>query len=367
MKIPKGRECAGGRARLDSIYLPAHKLFIILKNPGRCQRPLQVRSPPRNFGVLVSWKQLSLGVMRIILLGTAAGGGLPQWNCNCPNCRGARAGSARITPRTQSSAAVSADGRAWFLLNASPDLRVQLEGVPRLHPPATAPRSTRIEAILLTNADLDHTLGLLLMREGGKIHVHATPQVRKALTRGISLAPTLESFGGIRWTKPPEKLSPLLRRDGSRSGLQYQAVNVVGKPPRFMKGRQSKGSGHSVGYRIVDEKSGGRLLFLPDIAVLDGQTVDALSDCDVLLFDGTFWSENEMRKLGGNLSAKQMGHIPIGGRQGSLKQLAPLPVTRKIYTHINNTNPMLRKGSPECAAVRAAGVEIGRDGMEIVI
>jgi pyrroloquinoline quinone biosynthesis protein B len=134
-----------------------------------------------------------------------------------------------------------------------------------------------------------------------------------------------------------------------------------------MKGRQSKGSGHSVGYRIVDEKSGGRLLFLPDIAVLDGQTVDALSDCDVLLFDGTFWSENEMRKLGGNLSAKQMGHIPIGGRQGSLKQLAPLPVTRKIYTHINNTNPMLRKGSPECAAVRAAGVEIGRDGMEIVI
>ena len=306
--------------------------------------------------------------MRIILLGTAAGGGLPQWNCNCPNCREARAGSARIAPRTQSSAAVSADGHAWFLLNASPDLRVQLESIPRLHPRAKALRGTRIEAVLLTNADLDHTLGLLLMREGGRIRAHATSQVRVALTRGISLAPTLESFGGIQWTKPPRKLSPLLRRDGSRSGLQYQAVNVVGKPPRFMKGRRSNGFGHSVGYRIVDEKNGGRLLYLPDVAILDEQTIDALSDCDVLLFDGTFWSENEMQKLGvGSLSAKRMGHVPIGGRQGSLKQLASLQVTRKIYTHINNTNPILREGSRESAAVRAAGVEVGRDGMEIVI
>jgi pyrroloquinoline quinone biosynthesis protein B len=306
--------------------------------------------------------------MRIILLGTAAGGGLPQWNCNCSNCQEARAGSTRVVPRTQSSVAVSADGRAWFLLNASPDLREQLESVPRLHPSAKAPRSTKIEGVLLTNADLDHSLGLLLMREGGRIRVHATPQVRKALTKGISLAPTLESFGGICWKEPPGKLSPLLRCDGSWSGLQYQAVSVVGKPPRFMKGRQSNEFGHSVGYRVVDEKSGGRLLFLPDIAVLDGPTIDVLSDCDVLLFDGTFWSENEMRKLGvGSLSAKRMGHVPISGRQGSLKQLAPLRVSRKIYTHINNTNPILRKGSPEWAAVRAAGVEVGRDGMEMVI
>jgi pyrroloquinoline quinone biosynthesis protein B len=306
--------------------------------------------------------------MRIILLGTAAGGGLPQWNCNCSNCREARAGSTRVTPRTQSSAVVSADGHAWFLLNASPDLRVQLENVPRLHPRTKTPRSTNIEAVLLTNADLDHTLGLLLMREGGSICVHATSQVREALTRGISLAPTLQSFGSIRWTKPPRKLSPLLCRDGSRSGLQYQAVNVIGKPPRFMKGRQSNGLGHSVGYRVVDVKSGGRLLFLPDVAVLDKQTIEELSDCDVLLFDGTFWSENEMQKLGvGNLSAKRMGHVPINGRRGSLKQLAPLQVARKIYTHINNTNPILRKDSSEYTAVRAAGVEVGRDGVELVI
>ena len=322
----------------------------------------------RNFDVFVSWKRLSLVVMRIILLGTAAGGGLPQWNCNCSNCRKARAGSTRVVPRTQSSVAVTTDGRAWFLLNASPDLRVQLESVPRLHSRAEKLRCTSIEAVLLTNADRDHTLGLLLMREGGRIHVHATSQVREALTRGISLAPALKSFGGIYWTKPPRKLSPLLRRDGSRSGLQYQAIGVVGKPPRFMKGRHSSGLGHSVGYRIVDEKTGGRLLFLPDVAILDERTIDALSDCDVLLFDGTFWSENEMRKLGvGSLSAKQMGHVPISGRQGSLKQLALLQVVRKIYTHINNTNPILQKGSPEHAAVRAAGMEVGRDGMEMVI
>jgi pyrroloquinoline quinone biosynthesis protein B len=309
-----------------------------------------------------------MGAMRIILLGTAAGGGLPQWNCNCSNCREARAGSTRVTPRTQSSVAVSADGRAWFLMNASPDLRVQLERVPDPQRRNKTLRGTNIEAVLLTNADLDHTLGLLLMREGGKVRVHATPRIREALTRGISLAPTLQSFGGIHWTNPSRKLSPLLRRDGSRSGLRYQVIDVIGTSPRYMKGSRSSGFGHSVGYRIVDEKSGRRLLYLPDVAVLDEQTIDALSDCDVLLFDGTFWSENEMRKLGvGNLSAKQMGHIPIGGRQGSLKQLAPLRTARKIYTHINNTNPILRKGSPEYDAIRAVGVEVGRDGMELVI
>jgi pyrroloquinoline quinone biosynthesis protein B len=306
--------------------------------------------------------------MRIILLGTAAGGGVPQWNCNCANCREARAGSARVARRTQSSVAVSADGKAWFLVNASPDLRIQLESHPALHPRTDEPRSSKIHAVLLTNADLDHTLGLLLMREGPRIRVHAPPNVRSALTRGISMVSVLNSFCGVQWINPPRKLSPLLRRDGSKSGLQYQALALIGKPPRFMKGRASAGFGHSVGYRIVDEKTKGRLLVLPDVAVLDEATIDALSDCDVLLFDGTFWSENEMRERGvGKLPAKKMGHAPISGPRGSLKRLAQLPVGRKIYIHINNTNPILRKNSRECAAVRAAGVEVGRDGMEIVV
>jgi pyrroloquinoline quinone biosynthesis protein B len=273
-----------------------------------------------------------------------------------------------VARRTQSSVAVSADGKAWFLLNASPDLRVQLESHPALHPRADEPRSSKIHAVLLTNADLDHTLGLLLMREGQRIRIHAPPGVRNALTRGISMAPILNSFCGAQWINPPRKLSPLPRRDGSRSGLQYQALALIGKPPRFMKGRASAGFGHSVGYRIVDEKTKGRILVLPDVAVLDEATIKALSDCDVLLFDGTFWSENEMRERRvGKLSARKMGHVPIDGPHGSLNRLAQLPVARKLYIHINNTNPILCEDSPQCAAVRAAGVEVGRDGMEIVV
>src|SRR5437879_5504944 len=153
---------------------------------------------------------LSFPAMRIILLGTAAGGGFPQWNCNCPNCREARSGSNRVLPRTQSSAAVSANGRDWFLLNASPDLRFQLDNCPDLHPLTNVPRSTRIEAVLLTNADLDHTLGLLLMREGERIRIHATRDIRRALTSGISVGPTLESFCGTQWVRPPKKLSSLI-------------------------------------------------------------------------------------------------------------------------------------------------------------
>jgi pyrroloquinoline quinone biosynthesis protein B len=307
--------------------------------------------------------------MRIILLGTAAGGGLPQWNCNCRNCREARKGSSQVQPRMQSSAAVSANGTNWFLLNATPDLRFQLESRPELHPLTIAPRSTRIEAVLLTNADLDHTLGLLLMREGGKIRVHATPGIRRALTSGISVGPTLDSFCGTQWIRPSRKLSQLLCRDGSPSGLVYQAIELTGKkPPRYMKGRDSAQGDYSVGYRLVDERTGGKMVFLPDVAVLNEATLREASDCDVLLFDGTFWSENEMRKNGaGDLPASKTGHVPISGPHGSLKPLARLPAGHKIYTHINNTNPILREGSPECAAVRDAGLDIGRDGTEIVI
>lgn len=307
--------------------------------------------------------------MRIILLGTAAGGGFPQWNCNCPNCREARSGSNRVLPRTQSSAAVSANGKDWFLLNASPDLRFQLDNCPDLHPLTNVPRSTRIEAVLLTNADLDHTLGLLLMREGERIRIHATRDVRRALTSGISIRPTLESFCGTQWVRPPNKLSPLICRDGNPSGLLYQAIELTGKkPPRYMKGRDSAGSAYNVGYRLVDDRTGGKMVFLPDVALLNEATLREASECDVLLFDGTFWSENEMREKGvGNLPASKTGHVPISGRHGSLKSLAQLPVPRRIYTHINNTNPILREDSPECTAVRAAGIEIGRDGTEIVI
>jgi pyrroloquinoline quinone biosynthesis protein B len=306
--------------------------------------------------------------MQIHLLGTAAGGGVPQWNCNCAVCREARADTGRVRSRTQSSVAVSADGGSWFLLNASPDIRGQMENFPPLHPSNRSPRNSPVEGVLLTNADLDHTLGLLLLREGEKLHVHATPNIRQALSEGISFSPALESFCGIEWIEPPTKPLALSRRDGSASGLMYEAISLPGKPPRFMKSRAVSSTGNVVGYRITDSGTGGRLFFLPDIGELNDDLLRWLPECDALLFDGTFWSENEMRDQGlGTLAAADMGHVPISGASGSLKVLAELGIKHKIYTHINNTNPILIEDSPESAAVEATGCVVGRDGMELTI
>src|SRR6185437_4506553 len=254
------------------------------------------------------------------------------------------------------------------LLNASPDIRGQIEAFPPLHPSSETTRHSPIEAVLLTNADLDHTLGLLLLREGQKLHIHATPNVRTALTEGMSLSPTLNFFCGTEWIEPPLKPQPLPKPDRSTSGLQYQAIPISGKPPRFFKTKTSSTTGNVVGYQITDERTGGTLLFLPDVAVLNEELLRLLPECDALLFDGTFWSETEMRDQGlGSLSAADMGHIPISGANGSLSTLAKLPVKHKIYTHINNTNPVLIDHSPECAAIKAAACVIGRDGMQIEI
>ena len=306
--------------------------------------------------------------MQIRLLGTAAGGGVPQWNCNCPTCHEARAGRGRVQPRTQSSAAISADGRHWFLLNASPDIRAQIESFSPLQPSKGNVRNSPIEAVLLTNADLDHTLGLLLLREGEKLRVHATGAVRRSLNEGISLAPTLDCFCGAEWIEPPNNPQPLLLRDGTRSGLSYEAIPLKGKAPRFVKSGATSSPGNAIGYRITDSKTGGRLLFLPEVARLNDKLLPILPECEALLFDGTFWSENEMRERGtGTLSATDMGHAPISGPSGSLNVLAKLQMKHKIYTHINNTNPILIEDSAEHAAVTAAGCAVGRDGMEFEI
>ncbi len=306
--------------------------------------------------------------MRVRLLGTAAGGGVPQWNCNCAVCREARSGTGRVRPRTQSSVVVSANGRHWFLLNASPDLRWQIENFPPLQPTAGKTRDSPIQAVLLTNADLDHTLGLLLLREGERLVVHAPVNVQRSLTDGLSLAPALDAFCGVQWVSPRENITPLLCRDQFESGLLYETLPLPGQPPRFMKGTTVPSPINVVGYRITDAKTGGRLLFLPDVVSLDDRLVCRLAECEALLFDGTFWSEGELQACGvGDLPASGMGHMPISGPGGSLKVIAQLRVTHKIYTHVNNTNPILFEDSPERAAVNAAGCVVGMDGMEITI
>ncbi len=306
--------------------------------------------------------------MFVRLLGTAAGGGFPQWNCNCRNCRGVRAQTIQAHARTQSSVALSADGQRWFLLNASPDLRVQMESFSSLWPPPDTPRGTTVEAVLLTDADLDHTLGLLLLREGGDRTIYATSSVRYALSTGLALDSTLSSYCRIEWREPAAALTPLLCADGSSSGLRYAAIPLPGKPPRYMRDRVAPQAGDEVGYQFVDDRTGGRLLFLPGVARLDETIKAYIRNCDVLLLDGTFWSEYEMQEMGvGTTVAAQMGHLPVGGPDGSLQQIAALSVARIIYTHINNTNPILREDSPEHAAVRAAGAEIGWDGLELTL
>ena len=306
--------------------------------------------------------------MLVRLLGTAAGGGFPQWNCNCGNCQGVRAQTIQARARTQSCVALSADGRRWFLLNASPDLRVQLESSPSLWPPQDARRGTPVEAVLLTDADLDHTLGLLLLREGGDRTIYATSSVRNALSMGLTLAGTLAAYCRVEWREPARELTRLLYADGTASGLHYAAVPLPGKPPRYMRGRVDAQADDEVGYRFVDDRTGGRLLFLPGVAALDETIKAHIRDCDVLLLDGTFWSEYEMQEMGvGTAIAAQMGHLPVGGAGGSLQQIAALSVPRVIYTHINNTNPMLREDSPEHATVRTAGVEIGWDGLALTL
>jgi pyrroloquinoline quinone biosynthesis protein B len=305
--------------------------------------------------------------MHVRLLGTAAGGGFPQWNCGCLNCEGVRRGAIRARPRTQSCAAISADGRRWFLLNASPDVRVQIESFTPLLPYG-AVRGTAIQGILVTNADLDHTLGLLMLREGGRLSVHATSSVQRALDEGLHLTEVLSCYGGVDWRRPPACLDPLVCADGTSSGLNYLAFPVQGKLPRYREGRAIPSAEDAVGYQFVEESTGRRLAYVPGLAALDRDVLTRLQDADALLVDGTFWNDEEMRLVGaGSASARAMGHLPVGSKDGSLPVVASLPAARKIYVHINNTNPMLREDSPERRAVEKAGVEVGWDGLEFTL
>jgi pyrroloquinoline quinone biosynthesis protein B len=305
--------------------------------------------------------------MHVRLLGTAAGGGFPQWNCGCFNCEGVRRGTIRARPRTQSCAAISADRRRWFLLNASPDIRVQIESFGPLLPQGTV-RGTTIQGILLTNADLDHTLGLLVLREGGGLIVHATLSVRRALDEGLHLTEVLERYCGVDWRSPPASLAPLACADGTASGLSYAAFPVPGKLPRYREGRASTSGDDAVGYQFVDKSTGRKLVYIPGLAAISRDVLTQLEDADVLLLDGTFWSEEEMQIVGaGKSSAREMGHLPVGPEDGSLSTVSSLPAVRKIYIHINNTNPMLREDSAERRAVEKAGAEVGWDGQEFSV
>lgn len=302
--------------------------------------------------------------MRIVLLGTAAGGGFPQWNCWCPTCRAARAEPHRAQPRTQSSAAVSADGERWFLLNASPDVRQQLSCLPGPLRPGV--RHVPIEGVALTDGELDHTVGILLLREGRLLQLFATDPVRAILEQDSRILPVTRAFADTRVV--PLRVgsgTSLQYRDGSSSGLSVEPFLVPAGPPRFASEAEP---GHTSGFLIRDDATGGSCAFVPGCGELTGPLLERLNDVDLLLFDGTFWRDDELIELGiGDRSARAMDHLPVSGADGSLMQLEGLSVPLKVYTHINNTNPMLLDDSPERAAVERAGVAVGTDGMSFMV
>ena len=297
--------------------------------------------------------------MWVRVLGAAAGGGFPQWNCGCPQCRAVRDGSRPCSPRTQSSVAVSADYRRWVLLTASPDIRAQIESFPALHPRGL--RDSPLQAVLLTDAELDHTLGLLLLREADDIEIHATAAVHETLCRGTSLLQTLGAYTNVEWRTVATGKEMSLA-----DGLSYQAFDApTNKRARF----GTREAGESVvGYRITDESTGRTLVYLPGAQELTASVLAELEGYTCLLFDGTCWQDDEMIRLGiAGKTSREMGHLPIGGTDGSLEQLAPLSIERKIYIHINNTNPILLEDAPERRIVEEHGLEVAADGLELEI
>jgi len=302
--------------------------------------------------------------MQVKILGSAAGGAFPQWNCDCANCRAVRAGTFHGKPRSQTQLALTQDGRAWFLLGASPDLRAQIEATPELHP--RQGRHSPIAGVALANADLDHVLGLLLLRELHPLRIHATASVRRILREDNSMFGMLHRIADqARWTDfEPGKEFSLRDAQGEESGLHCRAWSLSPHYPAYLTAeRQSQLSPGeaSLGF-FIHANSGARLAYLPAVPQVDDALLAEIDACDVLLFDGTFWSDDELIRINGSgQTARQMGHVPV---QSTIAKLAGVRRPRKIFLHINNTNPMLDEASPQHRQARDAGWEIAEDGWQ---
>lgn len=337
-------------------------LYTIIAFPPT-PRPKDERSPSQNSfssQILETTPKLR---MQIRILGSAAGGGLPQWNCSCPNCVAVRAGSADIEPRTQSSVAVSGDGQTWFLLNVSPDIRQQIIDFPQLIDERKGNRGTWIGGCVLTDAEIDHTTGLLLLREGCSFDIFSTAVVRRWLNRYLPLEPLLSRFAERAWRELPMGRSvELCEPSGHSSELQVRAFELDQHLPRFVED-ETETTGAVVGLVIEDARTGGKLVYAPCIGSISDSLVEAVENADVVLVDGTFWSDDEMMRLGGvDRTARDMGHLPVGDPQGSLRWLAELPARHRAYVHINNTNPMLDRSRPQYKTVTDRGISVGADG-----
>jgi pyrroloquinoline quinone biosynthesis protein B len=302
--------------------------------------------------------------MRIKVLGSAAGGGFPQWNCGCVNCRRLRQGSLRGKARSQAQLAVSADGQAWFLLNASPDLRTQIEATPELHPLPGA-RQSPIAGIVLSSGDLDNVLGLLLLREFQPLQVFSTAAIRQIVSQDNSFFRLLERVPGqMMWTEIRAAGVFELKSSGAR--IDCRAIALPGSYPAYVnESKRERLAKDQAVLALVLESGARKVLFAPALPAITKELQAAMQDCELLLVDGTFWSDDELRQIRGTgPAAGEMGHLPVSGPGGSLQQLAWLKRPRKIYIHINNTNPMLDEESAQHRQAREAGWKIAEDGWE---
>jgi pyrroloquinoline quinone biosynthesis protein B len=303
--------------------------------------------------------------MQVKILGSAAGGAFPQWNCACVNCRAVRAGTFQGKPRSQTQVALTEDGRSWFLLGASPDLRAQIEATPEFHP-GEGLRQSPITGVVLANADLDHVLGLLLLRELQPLRVYATDSVRSILKEDNSMFVMLQRIPNqVVWTEFESKKEFSVHDAGDEdSGLRCLPWSLSEHYPAYVKAnrRAQLLPGEASLGLIITSPSNTRLAYMPAVPQLDDELLEQIDACDVLLFDGTFWSDDELiRVQGTGQTALQMGHIPV---ESALKKLAGVRRPRKIFLHVNNTNPMLDEASPQYRQVRGAGWEVAEDGWQ---
>lgn len=309
-------------------------------------------------------------MLRVVVLGAAAGGGVPQWNCGCPNCRAARNGRPEIQS-TQASIAITADGEHWFLINASPDLRQQLIATPQLHPKAGKLRHTPISGVILTNGEIDAVAGLLSMREGSPFTIYAHERVLSIL-KDNSIFNVLSEKNVARQAIEFDKAFEPLLPDGSPSGIEIVPFEVPGKGAWYLEGSSHPagdgGAGDTLGLRIVDKASGNYLYFVAACAAVTDDVKARLAGAPLVFFDGTVWRDDELIAAGlGSKTGQGMGHIAMSGDAGAIATLAGLDIARKIFLHINNSNPALLHDSEEREIAERAGWQIAADGTEITL
>jgi len=302
--------------------------------------------------------------MFVHVLGSGAGGGFPQWNCNCVNCKGVREGTIKASPRTQSSIAVSADGKDWVLFNTSPDIKKQLDDFPALQP-AREVRDTAITAIVITDAQIDHATGMLTLREHNKPwEVYTTKAVYEDLTTGFPVFSILGHFRGINHHEIATDQSSFTIP--TADGLIFTAVPLKSEAPPYSPHRHNTVPGDNIGIKIEDTRTGRNLFYAPGLGVAEPHVLEYMSNADAVLVDGTVWTDDEMSNEGiSDKRAQEMGHLDQSSEGGIMSILNAMQKPRKILIHINNTNPILNEESAQRQILNKAGIELAYDGMDI--